>query len=188
MELVVAASENDVIGRGHALPWRLPADLMRFKSLTLGHSVLMGRKTFESIGHALPGRRNLVLTRTPGFAAPGCTAVASLEEAIAAARGVDAAPGVDARGVDARGVEAPLMVIGGAEVYRQCLPLASRIHLTIVHTQIADGDTWFGDWRGGGWLETARERREPDDRNAFALSFVTLERAPCDAARPDPDM
>ena len=164
LELVVAVSEDDVIGRGNALPWRLPADLRRFKAITLGHGVLMGRKTFESIGRALPGRRNFVLTRSAQISAPGCTVVASLEAALDAAGAGDS----------------PLMVIGGAEIYRQCLPFARRIHLTLVHTRIADGDTCFDGWRGGEWRETAREFHEADEKNTSAYSFVTLERVPVD--------
>jgi dihydrofolate reductase len=160
LELVVAVSENDVIGRANQLPWRLPADLQRFKALTLGRNVLMGRKTFESIGKALPGRANFVLTRSAGFVAEGCTVVATLEEARRASRG---APSV--------------MVIGGGEIYRQCLPLAKRIHLTIVHTRIEGGDAHFDGWHGEQWRESGRERHEPDARHGFAYSFVTLDRA-----------
>src|SRR5271165_805718 len=131
MELIVAVAENDVIGRANRLPWRLSADLRRFKTLTLGKHVLMGRKTYESIGHALPGRTNLVLSRSPTFAPGDCGVVASLD----AARG-------------AAGSGTVLMVIGGAEIYRQCLPFASRIHLTLVHARVEDGDTFFDGWRG----------------------------------------
>ena len=162
-QFVVAVSENDVIGRRNQLPWRLSADLRRFKTLTLGKPILMGRKTYESIGHALPGRLNLVLSRSSAFAPGDCTVVPTLE----AAR---------ERACAAAGKDAPLMVIGGADIYRQCLPLASRIHLTLVHTHIEDGDTFFGDWRDATWREQARQRFEPDDKNAYAYSFVTLER------------
>lgn len=157
VEFVVAVAENDVIGRDNGLPWRLSADLRHFKAITLGHSVLMGRKTFDSIGKALPGRQNLVLTRSADFAADGCTGVHSLDEALAAVQ-----PG------------GPLMVIGGAEVFRLSLALARRIHLTLVHTVIADGDACFDGWRGPEWHEVSRERHEADDRNSYAYSFVTL--------------
>jgi len=160
MELVIAAAENDVIGRGNRLPWRLPADLRRFKALTLGTCVLMGRKTYESIGRALPGRTNLVLSRSRAFAPGDCTVVAALKDAQIAA-----------------GTASTLMVIGGAEIYRLCLPLASRIHLTLVHTRIEDGDTFFGGWRGPEWRESGRERHESDDKNSCAYSFITLERS-----------
>ena len=160
VELVVAVSENDVIGRANQLPWRLPADLRHFKALTMGHHILMGRKTYESIGKALPGRTNWVLSRSSDFAPADCKVVRTLE---AAQLGV--------------GGNGPLMVIGGAEVYRLCLPQALRIHLTLVHTKITDGDTFFAAWRDPEWTESSRERHEADDKNAYAYSFLTLDRA-----------
>ena len=160
VELVVAAAENDVIGRGNQLPWRLAADLRHFKALTLGKPILMGRKTYQSIGKALPGRTNIVLTRSAGFAAADCIVVESLAAALRTAR---AAP--------------VLMVIGGADVYRQCLPCATRIHLTLVHTRIEDGDTFFAGWREEGWRELCRERHAADEKNTFDYSFITLERS-----------
>ena len=156
LELVVAVAENDVIGRGNALPWHLPRDLQRFKALTLGRRILMGRRTYESIGKALPGRTNYVLTRSPGFHPGDCEVVRSVDEA--------------------RGGDSALMVIGGADVYRQCLPAAARIHLTLVHTRIAGGDTFFSEWRGLEWRETFRERHDADERNGYACSFITLQR------------
>jgi len=159
LEFVVAVSENDVIGRANALPWHLPADLRRFKQITLGKTVLMGRKTHESIGKALPGRRNLVLTRSAQPLPSDVTAVSSLDEARLAS-----------------GPGSVLMVIGGGDVFRQCLPLAARIHLTIVHTRIENGDATFEGWRGPEWRESARERHEADEKNACAYSFVTLDR------------
>lgn len=158
LELVVAASDNDVIGRGNKLPWQLPADLRHFKSLTVGKAVLMGRKTYESIGKALPHRINIVMSRSAQFAPGDAEVVGALQDACTIAGA------------------GPLMVIGGAEIYRQCLPLARRIHLTQVHARIEDGDAFFGDWRSGTWRETARERFERDPRNEHAYSFVTLER------------
>lgn len=166
LELVVAVAENDVIGRGNRLPWHLPADLRHFKSLTLGKPILMGRRTYESIGKALPGRVNIVLSRSAGFAPGDCVVVSTLNDARIAA-----------------GPQRAVMVIGGAEIYRQCLPEACRIHLTLVHTRIEDGDTEFAGWRGGEWKESSRERHEADDKNAYAYSFITLERV----RRPRPD-
>jgi dihydrofolate reductase len=160
VELVVAVSENDVIGRGNQLPWRLPADLRHFKTLTIGHHILMGRKTYESIGQALPGRTNWVLSRSSDFKPADCKVVRTLRESQFAVAG-----------------DGPLMVIGGAEVYRLCLPQASRIHLTLVHTKIPDGDTFFNAWRDREWTESSRERHEADEKNAFAYSFLTLDRA-----------
>jgi dihydrofolate reductase len=161
VELVVAVAENDVIGRGGRLPWHLREDLRRFKALTLGKPILMGRRTYESIGKALPGRTNLVLTRSAGFQAADCTVVGSLDQARLAA-----------------GAGSALMVIGGADVYRQCLPLAARIHLTLVHAKVEEGDTFFAEWRGSEWRETFRERHAAGDKNDFDYSFVTLERHP----------
>jgi dihydrofolate reductase len=165
VELVVAVAENNAIGRAGALPWHLPAELRHFKALTLGHDILMGRKTYESIGKALPGRTNWVLSRSPGFAPADCKTARTLAEAQSAAGG-----------------ESPLMVIGGAEIYRLCLPSARRIHLTLVHTEIKDGDTFFADWRGPEWVESSRQRHEADANNAYAHSFVTLERAEANRA------
>jgi dihydrofolate reductase len=159
LELVLAVAENDVIGRGNQLPWHLPADLRHFKSLTLGKPMLMGRRTYESIGKALPGRTNIVLSRSAEFAPSDCVVVKTLAAARIAA-----------------GLQPALMVIGGAEIYRQCLPVASRIHLTLIHARIEDGDTVFAGWRGREWDESSRERHEADDKNAYAYSFITLER------------
>lgn len=166
LELVVAVAENDVIGRGNRLPWHLSADLRRFKALTTGKHILMGRKTYESIGKALPARTNLVMTRSADFDAADCIVVDTLDGAFGVAR-----------------ANPPLMVIGGAEIYRQCLPFASRIHLTLVHTRIEHGDAFFAGWRGGEWRESMRERHEADAKNDFAFSFITLDRVASEAAR-----
>src|ERR1700675_4106402 len=146
LELGVPVAENDVIGRRNGLPWHLPADLRHFKSLTLGKPVLMGRKTYESIGKALPGRTNIVLSRSAEFSPSDCVVVKSLADARMAA-----------------GAEPALMVIGGAEIYRQCLPLAGRIHLTLIHAQIENGDTIFAGWRGGVWNASSHERHDAGD-------------------------
>jgi dihydrofolate reductase len=166
MEIVVAVSENDVIGRRNALPWRLPADLRRFKALTLGKPILMGRRTYESIGRALPGRTNIVLSRSRDFAPVDCMVAPTLEAALEAAAG-----------------SAPVMVIGGAEVYRQALPWVARIHLTLVHAHIEDGDAFFEAWRSPQWRESGRERHEADEKNAFAYSFLTLDRTGSSGSR-----
>lgn len=159
-EFVVAVAENDVIGRDQGLPWRLPDDLRRFKAITLGSTVLMGRKTHETIGRPLPGRRNIVLTRSPEYAAEGCIAVPGLEEAAAASL-----------------PDRPIMVIGGGEIYRLCLPYASRIHLTLVHAVIADGDTYFDGWRAEEWRSSAREEHSADARHSHDYTFLTLARS-----------
>ena len=160
ISLLVAATENGVIGRDRGMPWHLPDDLKRFKALTLAKPVLMGRKTFDSIGRPLPGRINLVLTRTPGWSAPGVTVVADLDAAIRAA-----------------GSAPELVIAGGAQVYALALPRATRIHLTRIHAVIA-GDTWLPEIADSEWRETARELHPVDARHPYAMSFVTLERYP----------
>lgn len=156
--LVVAMARSGVIGRDGALPWHLPDDLRRFKALTLGKPILMGRRTWESIGRPLPGRTNLVLTRDPAFRAEGATAVASLEAALAAAAGQE-----------------ELMVIGGAQVYALAAPLASRVHLTAVDAEVS-GDTRLPPFDPREWREAAREHHAADARHAYAMDFITLER------------
>ena len=155
--LVVAVADNGVIGRAGDLPWRLPDDLKRFKQTTLGKPVLMGRKTWDSIGRPLPGRRNIILSTRPGFTAAGADVFPSLDAALDACAG-----------------EPEVMVIGGAEIYRVALPLATRIHLTRVHAT-PEGDT-FLELPLDGWRELSREDHPADDRHAHAFSFVTLER------------
>ena len=165
LELVVAVAENDVIGRGNQLPWHLPADLRHFKSITFGNPILMGRRTYESIGKALPGRTNIVLSRAPDFAPSDCIVVSNLDDARTEGTRVE-------QGSD----QNALMVIGGAQIYRQCLPHARRIYLTLIHAPIEGGDTLFAGWRGPEWRESTRERHEADEKNAHAYSFVTLDR------------
>ena len=160
ISLLVAATENGVIGNDHGMPWHLPDDLKHFRALTLAKPVLMGRKTFDSIGRPLPGRTNLVLTRTPGWAVPGVIVVADLDAAIRAA-----------------GSAPELMVAGGAQVYALALPRATRIHLTRIHTVIA-GDTRLPEIADSEWRETSRELHPIDARHPYAMSFVTLERYP----------
>lgn len=158
IELVVAAARNGVIGRENGLPWRLPDDLKRFKALTIGKPILMGRKTYASIGRPLPGRLNLVLTRDTRFRAEGVTVVHSWEEAVAAIP-----------------AGSTLMVIGGAEIYALALPHAHRVHLTEVDADV-QGDVHFPELSVKEWREVAREERERDGRNEYGVSFVTLER------------
>lgn len=137
------------------MPWHLPEDLTRFKRLTVGNTVLMGRRTFESIGRPLPGRDNWVLSRDLAFAPPGCRVFSDLQAALAARP---------------RGT---LFVIGGAELYRQTLPLASRLELTRIHARL-DGDTVFPPFDASQWREVAREDHTADARHAYPYSFVTL--------------
>ena len=163
ISLIVARADNGVIGRNGDLPWHLPADLKHFKRLTVGKPIVMGRKTFDSIGKPLPGRHNIVVTRNPDWRADGVTIVPNLAEAVAAA------------GLDLR-VRAPeIMIIGGAQIYADALPLADRIYLTEVHSAPA-GDTRFPALCDADWRETSREPHPAqDDKPAY--SFVTLERA-----------
>lgn|SRR5215831_539985 len=156
--LVVAASENNLIGQGNALPWRLPADMKRFKELTMGKPIVMGRKTYESIGRPLPGRANIVISRTTGLAIPGCTVYGSLDAAFAA---LHAAP--------------EICVIGGAEIYRSALPFVDVIYLTRVHTTLG-GDVYLPPLPMNEWRETHRERHAADERHLHAFSFITLQR------------
>lgn len=161
--LVVAAAENNIIGRAGQLPWgRLPADLRHFKELTLGHPVVMGRKTYDSIGRALPGRANLVVTRQPSWAAPGCEAVPSVLAAVERAR-------------ELAGPAGTVCIIGGGEIYREALPLADVVHLTEVHGTFA-GDASFPALPPAAWREETRARHEADAANPYAYSFVTLRR------------
>jgi len=158
LTIVAALDEDDLIGAGGRLPWHLPADLARFRRLTLGRPVLMGRRTYESIGRALPGRDNLVITSRRGYRAPGCRVVADLEAALAACR------------------ERPeAMIIGGARLYAAALGRCTRMHLTRVHHRFR-GDTRFPPYDPREWLVRARETREPDAANPYRLTFLTLER------------
>ncbi len=158
ISLLVAATENDVIGRDHGMPWHLPDDLKHFKALTLGKPVLMGRKTYDSIGRPLPGRTNLVLTRTANWSVPGVTVVGDLDAAVRAA-----------------GTAPELVVAGGAQVYALALPRATRIYLTRIHATI-DGDTRLPALDLTTWHEVSRQLHPIDARHPYAMSFVTLER------------
>jgi dihydrofolate reductase len=154
--LVAAMDEARAIGRGGALPWRLPADLRRFKAITMGKPLIMGRLTWESIGRPLPGRPHFILTRSPDYRAPGCTVAHSLQEALEAARRLDGGE---------------VIIAGGQQVYRQALPLATDIRLTLVHTRAQGADTWFPAFSQEDWRLVHEERRSADDRNAFDMTF-----------------
>lgn len=158
--MIAALSRNRVIGRDNALPWHLPEDLKYFKRVTMGKPLLMGRKTYESIGRALPGRTNIVLTRQSAFAAPGIVVVADPHQALELAR--------------AEGAE-ELMVIGGEEIYRVMLPLSSRLYLTEVDVQV-EGDAYFPDIDPAGWHQLRREAFPAGDTGGSSYSFVLLER------------
>ena len=165
VSLIVAAAENDVIGRDNQLPWHLPGDLRYFKRMTMGKPVVMGRKTFESIGRPLPGRSNFVITRNPEWQAEGVRALPDLESALALAEEIALIDGID-----------ELMVLGGAEIYAAALPLADRIYLTRVHAEVA-GDALLPAFDRAEWREVSRERHSADDSNPYDYSFVIYERA-----------
>ena len=158
VSLIAAMSENGTIGRDNSLPWRLPDDLKRFKVLTMGKHLLMGRKTYESIGRPLPGRTSLVLSRDSGWRAEGVVVVRSLGQALGIARDAE-----------------ELVAIGGAEIYRLLMPFARRIYLTLVHADIP-GDTFFPKPDPGAWREVERTEHPADARHAYAMSFLTLDR------------
>ncbi|MEA2093665.1 MAG: dihydrofolate reductase [Pseudomonadota bacterium] len=158
ISIVVAMAANCVIGRDNQLPWHFPADLRHFKKITIGKPVIMGRKTHESIGRALPERTNIVMTRNADYVAPGCVVVHSLEEAFRVA---------------AHNEE--VMVIGGAEFYRQVLPEADTLYLTKIHHEF-EGDTFFPELNSTEWREVERIDCEPDEKNPHHYSFIQLER------------
>ena len=157
LSLVAAVAENGVIGREGRLPWSLPNDLRRFRRLTMGNTVLMGRRTWDSLGHALEGRENWVVTHSPIFSADRVRVFHSLEDVF------------NARPCGC------LMVIGGADLYRQTLPMASHLDLTLVHARV-EGDTYFPVIDESEWVEVNREQHGTDDRHAIAYDFVTFER------------
>ena len=162
--LVAALDAARGIGRGNAMPWHLPDDLKRFKALTLGRPILMGGNTARSLGRALPGRRNLVLTRAAKPAFEGMQTVSSLGDAIALAEGET------------------LMVIGGGEIYAMALPLASRLYLTHVATVVADADVHFPQYDAQQWQVDRREAHDSDPRHAFGFEFVDYSRVARDAS------
>lgn len=160
--LVVAVARNGVIGRENRLPWRLPGDLAYFKRVTLGRPVIMGRRTWESIGRPLPGRLNIVVTRNPDYRAPGATVVGSLDEAWRATGEVEEA-----------------CVIGGTSLFAEALPQADRIHLTEVDADV-EGDTFFPPYDRSQWVEREVARQPRDERHEHAFRIVVLERPASD--------
>jgi dihydrofolate reductase len=151
---IVAMAQNRVIGRGNDLPWKLPEDLKRFRQITLGHPIIMGRKTFESIGRVLPGRKNIVISRRPHFEVPGAAVVSSLEDALTAAGGAE-----------------EVFIIGGCEIYRLALEQVQTLYLTLVRHEV-EGDVFFPEFNESSFNEVEREDRE----GPLPYSFITLER------------
>lgn len=164
LAVIVAAAENGTIGRNNALPWHLPEDLRYFKRVTMGKPIVMGRKTYESIGRPLPGRTNIVITRSPDWNAEGVKVVHSLDAALSLAEDIALIDGAS-----------ELMVIGGAEIYATALPAADRLYLTQVEAEVP-GDAFLPavDW--SGWREVSRERHAASESNPFDYSFVVYER------------
>lgn len=166
LSLIVAIARNGVIGLDNRIPWRLPDEQQLFKRLTLGHHIVMGRRTYESIGRLLPGRTTVIVTRQPDYAVPGAIVAHSLRDAInAAAR------------------DSEIFVIGGAELFREALPLADRLHLTTVDAE-PPGDTVMPPIDLAGWKETAREHHPVDARHAHAYTYQLFERARVPTLRP----
>lgn len=158
ISIIVATSKNNVIGRDGGIPWHLSADLKRFKALTTGHPIVMGRRTFESIGRPLPGRRNIVISNSVN-AIDGCDIMKSVDELL-----------------NDNSLDGKVFIIGGGEIYKQFLPYAKKVYLTEVETEIADGDTFFPELNPMEWIEVGRESHEADEKNDFNYSFVDYER------------
>jgi dihydrofolate reductase len=157
ISLIAAMARNRVIGRDNAMPWHLPADLAHFKRVTLGKTIIMGRHTFESIGRALPGRKNIIISRQEGYRAEDCIVVNSVDAALDAADSDE------------------VMIIGGGQLYADMLHRADRLYLTLIDAEL-DGDTYFPDYEVYDWREIERETYGPDEKNTYAYAFVTLER------------
>jgi dihydrofolate reductase len=158
LSIIVAVSENNVVGRDNQLPWRLSADLKRLKSITMGHHLIMGRKTWESLGRPLPGRTNVVITRDKNYIAEGGVVVHSLDEALR---------------ISANDEEA--FIFGGGEIFRQALSHVDKIYLTKVHTTVK-GDAFFPELKSSEWLEVSSENFKADEKNEFDYSFITYKR------------
>ena len=164
LSMIVATADNNIIGKDNDMPWHLPADLAHFKKVTLGKPVIMGRKTYESIGRPLPGRRNIVISRDETYQAQGIDTVTSVENALAL---VDGSTGNEAA------VE--IMVIGGGAIYQHCLPKADRLYITHIKATI-DGDTQFPNYDDESWQQISSEIRESDEKNAYDLDFCIYQR------------
>ena len=162
--LICAMAENRVIGINNSLPWHLSEDLKNFKRTTMGNSIIMGRKTWESIGRALPGRTNIVVSTNPNYEAEGARVVNSLEEATKLAESISIIDGSE-----------EAFIIGGAGLYQAALPLADRFHLTRVHAEV-EGDTYLAEFNEADWQEISREDFSQSETNTYAFSICVLER------------
>ncbi len=166
MSLIVAMAENRTIGLDGGMPWHLSKDLQYFKQVTMGAPIIMGRKTYQSIGRALPGRTNIVITRDPNFLADGVDVVFDLASAIRKASAIATIEGKD-----------EVFVIGGAQIYELALPLADRLYITEIH-QTCSGDAWFPEIEKDAWLEMRREDHAPETPEGPSFSFIVLDRKP----------
>ena len=164
LALIAAYSQNRVVGYDNKLPWHLPEDLQYFKRCTTGKAIIMGRKTFESIGRPLPNRTNIVISRNPDFSPEGVKVVSSLDSAIELAKAVNEVNGIE-----------EIMVIGGATIYELALPLADRLYLTHVHARI-EGDAYFPQVDFSKWHEVQRADYSASDSNPYDYSFVVYEK------------
>ncbi|MDQ7075922.1 MAG: type 3 dihydrofolate reductase [Gammaproteobacteria bacterium] len=158
LSIIAAMDRNRLIGNNNQLPWHLPADLQFFKKTTLGKPIIMGRKTFDSIGRPLPGRRNIIISRNLDYQANGCDVVHSIEAALELVHECEEA-----------------MLIGGATLYRHILPLTQKLYLTQIDAEL-NGDSWFPEYEAEQWRETSREAHQADEKNRFNYAFVILER------------
>lgn len=161
ISLIAAISENYVLGKDNQLLWRLPDDMKFFKNTTMGHPVVMGRKTFESFGKPLPGRKNIIVTRQKDYNPEGAIVVHNLDDAIAEAKKEE---------------QEEIFIIGGGEIYKQTLSDATKIYLTLVHHTFEEGDAFFPEINEEEWLEVKRELHQPDERHQYAFTFLFLER------------
>lgn len=171
LAIIVAQAQNRVIGINNNLPWHLPEDLRYFKQVTMGKPIIMGRKTFESIGRPLPGRTNIVITRDPDYAPENVKVVHSLEAAKELAESICMIDGGD-----------EAMIIGGAQIYEQALAEADRLYLTQVHADV-HGDAWFPEFNPGEWMEVGREDFAASGHNPYDYSFIVLQRIPVSPAQ-----
>ncbi len=162
LSILVAMAKNRVIGKDNTLPWQLPPDLKHFKQLTMGHHIVMGRKTYESIGRPLPGRTSIIITRQPDYQVPGAIVVASIDQALK----------VSSEGQE---IGQEIFVIGGAEIYQQALELCQRIYITEIQQEF-DGDTLFPELNQQEWREISREKHRLNDGGGLEYHFVVLDR------------
>ncbi|MEJ7780355.1 MAG: dihydrofolate reductase [Daejeonella sp.] len=159
ISLIVATDEKNGIGKNNQLPWHLPADLKHFKMLTTGHPIIMGRKTFDSIGKALPNRRNILISRQQDLVVEGAEVVQSLQDAFKLCKD-----------------EKEAFVIGGAQIFEQSLPFADILYLTLIHYNF-DADTFFPEMENNDWIEEHRVRHEPDEKNIYPYTFIKYRKA-----------